>query len=278
MSNILVIGGTGKTGRRVVEKLKNHDVNVRVGARSATIPFDWENRDTWPAVLENIDKAYVTYSPDLAIPGALDKIEALVKLAKKQGLKKMILLSGKGEKEAQLCEQVLIHSGLDYTIVRASWFMQNFSESFFLDALQVGQVALPKPEAKVPYVNADDIAAVVVEALLDDKHNGQLYELTGSRLLTFEDVVNEINLATGREIQFTAIPHEEYIAMLKEFNVPAEYIWLIDYLFTNVLDAEGNNEISNDIEKVLGRKPIDFSDFVKETAKTGVWDGVEVNK
>ncbi|MGY6647956.1 NmrA family NAD(P)-binding protein [Wenyingzhuangia sp. IMCC45574] len=278
MSNILVIGGTGKTGRRVVEKLKNHDVNVRVGARSATIPFDWENRDTWPAVLENIDKAYVTYSPDLAIPGALDKIEALVKLAKKQGLKKMILLSGKGEKEAQLCEQVLIHSGLDYTIVRASWFMQNFSESFFLDALQVGQVALPKPEAKVPYVNADDIAAVVVEALLDDKHNGQLYELTGSRLLTFEDVVNEINLTTGREIQFTAIPHEEYIAMLKEFNVPAEYIWLIDYLFTNVLDAEGNNEISNDIENVLGRKPIDFSDFVKETAKTGVWDGVEVNK
>ena len=187
-SNILVIGGTGKTGRRVVEKLQKLEQNVRVGSRNAQPAFDWQNQSTWSAALEGIDKVYITFQPDLAVPGALEAIEALVKEAKKQEVKKLVLLSGKGEKEAQLCEQVVIHSGLDYTIVRASWFMQNFSESFFLDPILAGHVALPKPEAKVPYVSTDVIADVAVAALLDDAHNGNIYELTGPETLTFEEM------------------------------------------------------------------------------------------
>ena len=271
-SNILVIGGTGKTGRRVVEKLQKLEQNVRVGSRNAQPAFDWQNQSTWSAALEGIDKVYITFQPDLAVPGALEAIEALVKEAKKQEVKKLVLLSGKGEKEAQLCEQVVIHSGLDYTIVRASWFMQNFSESFFLDPILAGHVALPKPEAKVPYVSTDDIADVAVAALLDDAHNGNIYELTGPETLTFEEIVSEIAKASGRQIQFTPITQSAYIKMLEEFGVPADYIWLINYLFSEVLDAEGNNIISNDIEKVLKRKPISFREYVQETVRTGVWN------
>ena len=133
MENILVIGGTGKTGRRVVEQLKNKGIEPRIGSRNASPSFDWDNKDTWIEILSGIEKMYVTYYPDLAVPGAKEAIESLTYLAKELGVKKMVLLSGKGETEAEACEKIAMNSGMDYTIVRASWFNQNWSESFFLD-------------------------------------------------------------------------------------------------------------------------------------------------
>jgi len=271
-NNILVIGGTGKTGRKVAERLTKLDQIVRIGSRSGSPAFNWEDSSTWSAALKGMDKIYITFQPDLAVPGALEAIEGLTKEAKKSGIKKLVLLSGKGEREAELCEQVVINSGIDYTIVRASWFNQNFSESFFLDPIMSGHVALPQANAKVPYVDTDDIADVVVAALLNEQHNGQLYELTGPRLLTFEEVISEISIATGRDIVFTPISLSAYTKMLEQFGVPADYVWLINYLFTEVLDNEQNSEITNDIEKVLGRKPKDFSEYVREVAAAGVWN------
>ncbi len=270
--NILVIGGTGKTGRRIVNLLEELGQNVRVGSRAGRPSFDWHRPEEWPKALKGIDKVYITYQPDLAVPGALDAIEQLIKEAKNAAITKLVLLSGKGEREAERCEQVVIHSGLDYTIVRASWFNQNFSESFFLDPIIAGFVALPQADAKVPYVDTGDIAEVAVEALLYNEHNGKIYELTGQRLLTFKEVINEISNATGRDIAFTPIALPAYTEMLKQHGVPSDYIWLIDYLFTEVLGDPRISEISDDIEKVLKRKPKDFSGFVNETAATGIWN------
>ena len=271
-NKILVIGGTGKTGRRVVEKLEQQNQQVRVGSRSNEPAFDWNDPATYAKALEGMDKAYIVYAPDLAVPGAKEAIQALADAAKLEGLKKVVLLSGKGETEAELCEKIIMQSGLDYTIVRASWFMQNFSESFFLDPILAGHVALPKADAKVPYVHADDIAAVVVESLLNEEHNGHIYELTGSRTLTFPEAIDAIAKASGRNIEFSSTSLEQYVEMLKQHGVPDDYIWLIDYLFSNVLAAPGNNVVTDDIEKVLGRKPIDFDEYTNETVKTGVWN------
>lgn len=271
-SNILVIGGTGKTGRKVVKKLNKLGQNVRVGSRSANPAFDWDNSETWSESMQGMDKVYITFQPDLAVPGALEAIEELTKKAKRCGVKKLVLLSGKGEREAELCEQVVIHSGIDYTIVRASWFNQNFSESFFLEPILEGFVALPRAEAKVPYVDTDDIADVVVEALLHDKHNGEIYQLTGPRLLTFREAIQEISEATGKSISFTPITLPAYTKAMKQQGVPADFVWLIEYLFSEVLGNPSNSEITNDIEEVLGRKAIDFTGYVKETVKTGVWN------
>lgn len=270
--HFLIIGGTGKTGRKVAESLTRLNQKVRIGSRNAEIPFDWQNTETWLAAFEGIDKIYITFQPDLAVPGALDAIETLVKQARVSGVKKLVLLSGKGEKEAELCEQVVIHSGLAHTIVRASWFNQNFSESFFLDPIIAGHVALPQAETKVPYVDTGDIADVAVETLLHNEHNGKVYELTGSRLLTFQDAVTEIAKATGRDIAFTPIALTAYTEILEQHGVPPDYIWLIDYLFSEVLGDPRISEISDDIEKVLKRKPKDFLDYVNETAATGVWN------
>jgi len=273
-NNILIIGGTGKTGRKVVERLLQLNYDPRVGSRNAAIPFEWQDSQNWAAVLEGIDSIYVTFQPDLAVPGALEAIEKLTKLAKREGVRKVVLLTGKGEREAELCEQVVIRSGLEHTIVRASWFNQNFSESYFLDPILAGHVALPQAEAQVPYVDTDDIADVVVEVLLNDKHNGKIYELTGPRTLTFVEVIQEISKATDRNIQFSPISINAYTKILKDEGVPSEDIWLIDYLFSEVLNAKGNDEISNDIETILGRKPKEFAAYVEETAKTGVWNEV----
>ncbi|PWL38880.1 NmrA family transcriptional regulator [Flagellimonas aquimarina] len=276
-SNILVIGGTGKTGRKVANRLIEAGHNVRIGSRSANPAFDWENSETWSDSLQGMDKVYITFQPDLAVPGALEKIEELVKQAKYNDIKKLVLLSGKGEREAELCEQVVIHSGIDHTIVRASWFNQNFSESFFLEPILNGFVALPQAEAKVPYVDTDDIADVAVEALLNDEHNGKIYQLTGPTLYTFKEVVQEISNATGRDIAFTPIALPAYKKVMEQQGVPADVIWLIDYLFSEVLGNPKNSEVTNDIEKVLGRKPKDFQQYVQETISTGIWNAKTEN-
>ncbi len=270
-SKILVLGGKGKTGSRVVERLTKLGYEPRIGSRSENPSFDWNTPETWEAVVDGMDLIYITFQPDLAVPGALEAIETFTKLAKRKNVKKLVLLSGKGEREAELCEQVVIHSGIDYIIVRASWFNQNFSESFFLDPILEGTLALPKNEALVPYVDANDIADVVVKALLDNIHNGEIYELTGPRVLTFKQVAQEISKATQRDIKFDSITLDQYTAVMKEQQVPDDFIWLINYLFTEVL-IEQNSVVTNDIEKVLGRPPIDFSEYAKEMAATGIWN------
>mgnify|MGYP000256182109 CR=1 FL=1 len=273
---ILVIGGTGKTGRKIVDSLTRKGHDVRVGSRKGDPAFDWEDATTWERAFDGVQKAYITFQPDLAVPGALAAIEELVKTAKKAKVEKLVLLSGKGEREAELCEQTIINSGLQYTIVRASWFNQNFSESFFLDPILSGHVALPQATVGIPFVDTDDIADVAVEALLDNKHNGQIYQLTGPSLLTFKQAVAEISKASGRNISFTPITISAYTGMMEAQGVPKDFVWLVGYLFTEVLGGAFISEITNDIELVLGRKPKDFATYAKETAATGVWAGEHI--
>ena len=268
---ILVLGATGKTGRKVVEDLEQRGYPVRKGSRSENPSFDWHNPENWPELLQGIHSIYVTYQPDLAVPGASDAIRHLMDVASKKNVKKVVILSGKGEVEAQKCEQIVANSGLDYTLVRASWFMQNFSESFLLDPIIAGEIALPQANAKVPYVHTSDIAEVVVQSLVDDSHNGKTYELTGPQAMTFSEVIAKIATATGRDLQFIPISLEEYAQGMKAAGIPDDYAWLINYLFREVLGSKGSDLISTDIEKVLGKDPRSFEQYIEETLMQGVW-------
>ena len=271
-TNYLVIGGTGKTGRKVVENLSAQGMNVRSASRSSTPPFEWEDPSNWDKVLEGIDRVYILFYPDLAVPGAYEAIQKLTEVANAAGVQKAVLLSGKGEKEAERCEDLIATSGLDYTLVRASWFNQNFSESFFVEPVLSGEVALPMPDANIPFVDTDDIADVVTAALTGDQHNGHTYEVTGPRKLRFAEAIEEISKATGRKISYRPVTLEEYTESMKLAGLPADYIWLFEYLFREVLGNPNNQVISNDVERVLGRKAKDFSEYAAETAETGVWD------
>jgi uncharacterized protein YbjT (DUF2867 family) len=268
---VLVIGGTGKTGRRVAERLTELGVPVRIGSRNATPAFDWEKPETWTTALEGISAAYITYYPDLAVPGAAEAVGDLARLAVRKGVKHLVLLSGRGEPEAQRAEQMLQASGADWTIVRASWFMQNFSESMLLGPILAGEMALPVKSVGEPFIHADDIADVVTAALTDDRHIGQLYEVTGPRMLTFAEAAGEIATATGRAIDYVTITPEEFVQGLEQEQVPADIAALVNELFTVVLDGR-NEYVTDGIQKALGRKPRDFADYARETAATGIWE------
>jgi uncharacterized protein YbjT (DUF2867 family) len=267
----LILGGTGKTGRRIAERLTARGRAVRIGSRSGEPPFDWDNRATWAAALTGVDAVYVSYYPDVAVPGAPDVIRAFADLAVSKGIRRLVLLSGRGEAEAQRAEELLKASGADWTILRCSWFCQNFSESFLLDPVLGGEVALPVGTVPEPFIDADDIADVAVAALTEDGHIGQLYELTGPRMLTFAEAVAEIARASGREVRFVPITVEEYAAVMKELQVPADVIGLVTYLFTEVLDGR-NAHLNDGVRRALGREPRDFAVYARDAAATGVWN------
>lgn len=266
----LVLGGTGKTGSRIVQQLTNRGLAVRAGSRSAEIPFDWLDQSTWIPVLQDIKAVYIAYQPDLAVPGAVEAIRDFTRIAVNYGVQQLVLLSGRGEPEAQECEQVVMQSGVDWTILRSSWFCQNFSEGYLLEPIQAGYVALPVADIGEPFIDIDDIADVAVAALTQSGHTGKIYELTGPRLLTFAQAIDEIARATGRSIHYEQVPIEVYNAMLAEYGVPQEAIALTTYLFTEVMDGR-NSLLASGIEQALGRKPTDFSAFVQKAIALGMW-------
>ncbi|WP_030172155.1 NAD(P)H-binding protein [Spirillospora albida] len=268
---ILVLGGTGKTGRRVVERLEALDLPVRMGLRSADPAFDWEDESTYAPVLEGVRSVYLSYSPDLAAPGAPAAIRAFTAAAAGAGVRRVVLLSGRGEDEAVACERIVRDSGMEWTVLRAAWFAQNFSEDYLLDPVRAGEVALPADGVAEPFVDADDIADVAVAALTRDGHTGETYEVTGPRALTFAEAVAEIAGAAGRDIAYVPVPAEGYAAALKEHGLPGDVIDLLMYLFTTILDGR-NSEPGDGVRRALGRPPKDFASYVREVAASGIWN------
>ncbi|CCQ75413.1 SDR family oxidoreductase [Magnetospira sp. QH-2] len=270
---VLVLGGNGKTGRRVMDRLRARGREVLGVSRSTTPAFDWNDPASWPDLLEGVSAVYMTYQPDLAVPGALDAVRGFTDLALKAGVRRLVLLSGRGEEEAQRAERMLQDSDADWTIVRAAWFNQNFSENFLMDGVLAGKIALPAGRVQEPFVDVDDIAEVVVEALCDDRHIGQLYEVTGPRLMTFAEVVAEIGTACGREVSYEHMAPDDYAALLRQHQLPADFANLILYLVTTVLDGR-NAYLADGVQRALGRPPKDFSDYAREVAAQGAWSVV----
>jgi uncharacterized protein YbjT (DUF2867 family) len=266
----LVLGATGTTGRRVADRLAARGVATRLGSRSGEPPFDWADETTWPAVLHDVTAAYLVFYPDLVAPGALDSVRRFAGAAVAGGVRRLVLLSGRGEELAQLAEQAVLASGVDATIVRCAFFAQN-SEKGFEEFIRAGTVALPAPEVGEPFVDADDIADVVVAALTEDGHAGELYELTGPRLLTFEESVAEIAKATGRDIGYQRVAAAEFIAGLVEQGIPEEEAAVFAEIFGTVLDGR-NAHLTDGVRRALGRPPRDFADYARDAAATGVWN------
>lgn len=268
---ILVIGSTGKTGQRVAARLAERSLPLRLGSRSGATPFDWADRSTWATALQGVRAAYVSFYPDLAVPGAPQTIQAFTDLAASLGVRRLVLLSGRGEPEAEQCEDIVRNSGLEWTVLRASWFAQNFSEGHFLEPILAGEVALPVADIGEPFIDVDDIADIAVAALTEDRHVGQLYELTGPRLWTFKQAISEIAEATGRKIDFIPVSNADYTSALEQAQLDRDTIKLINYLFSEVLDGR-NASVADGVNRALGRPPRDFSEYVRVTALSGVWN------
>ena len=264
----LVIGATGKTGRRIVERLQARSVPVKLASRATG--FEWHDRATWGPMLDGVDAAYISFYPDITVDGGADAVGALAQLAAERGVKRLVLLSGRGEEEAQRAEREMAKAGTEWTVVRCSWFAQNFSEAFMVDGVLAGEVAVPAGDVPEPFVDVEDIADVAVAALVEDGHHGEVYELTGPRALRFDEAVAEIAAATGRELRFTSVPVADFTAGMLAADVPQDEAELVAWLFTEILD--GRNAVPQDgVHRALGRAPRDFGEYARRTAASGVW-------
>lgn len=270
-SPILVIGANGKTGRRVAQRLRAAEIPVKAASRSSETAFDWQDSSTWRPALEGARAAYITFYPDLAFPGAADTIEAFARLAVDSKVKRLVILSGRGEAGAREAEMRIENSGAEWTIVRCSVFNQNFSESFE-ESIRHGHLTMPAAaDTKEPFVDAEDIADVVFAALTDDRHIGRLYELTGPRLITMAQATEEIAKAIGRPVQYHTASVNEYAKELSEHGFPVDEAQPIAQLISEVLDGR-NAYLTDGVESALARSPRDFSDYARKAAESGAWN------
>lgn len=265
----LVIGATGKTGRRVVERLEAAQWPVRAASRTGAFRFDWNDRATWEPALTGVEAAYITYAPDLAFPGAAETVGDFADLAVTLGVRRLVLLSGRGEDGARQAELRIEDSGADWTLVRCAFFNQNFSE-VFVEPVRHGVLAMPGGETAEPFLDAEDIADVVFAALTDDRHVGRLYELTGPRLLTLGEAAAELGTAIGRKVRYIPVTVEEYATELSREGMPEEMARPLAGLIAEVLDGR-NAYVTDGVQEALGRPPRDFADYARETAAAGAW-------
>ncbi|SBS34772.1 NAD(P)H azoreductase [Marinomonas aquimarina] len=265
-----VIGANGKTGRRVCELLTEQGKSVRALTRASMPNFDWHAPSTWADALSEIDVLYITYYPDLALAKAASDVAQLLKVAKRAGVQHLVLLSGRGEPGAQQAEQLVMNSGLTWNIVRASWFMQNFSESFMVDGIVSRTLLLPQAQALEPFIDADDIAEVVAKVMTTASLNNQLFEVTGPELLSFQQCVEHISDAIDAPVTYAPVSVADYLAAAAQQGVPDDLITLLQHLFTEVLDGR-NASTTHTVEQLLGRPALTFNEYVKKTAYTGVW-------
>ncbi|MFZ9036494.1 MAG: SDR family oxidoreductase [Gammaproteobacteria bacterium] len=270
-SPILIIGKNGKTGLRVEQRLQALGYATRGVSRSTTPAFDWEDQGTWRAAMAGTRSAYVTFHPDLAIPTAEQTIRDFVALAAELGLQHLVLLSGRGEDGARRAELALEAGGLDWNIVRASWFMQNFSESFMIEGILNGELMLPAGDIVEPFIDIDDIAEVAVAALNRPELRNRVFEVSGPRAMSFAECVTAISEATGYPVKYTQVPIEDFIDGLRVQGAPELLLWLMRELFTVVFDGR-NSSPTGGVEEALGRPATDFGEYLRKVMTTGAWD------
>jgi len=268
----LVTAATGKTGRRVADRLRARGLPVRAASRGATPSFDWDDRATWAAALDGVRAVYLAYAPDLAVPGAAETVGAFARRAAAAGVERIVLLSGRGEPAAQEAEAAVRAAGVDLTVERAAWFMQNLSEGPFREPLLAGEIALPVGDVPEPFVDAGDIADVAVAALTEPGHAGRVYEVTGPRALTWAETVATVADAAARDVAFVPVPLEAFLDGLRAEGLPDDAVGLLAFLFGELFDGR-NAAVGDGVRQALGRAPRALEEWAREQAAAGAWGG-----
>ncbi|MFC9558752.1 NmrA family NAD(P)-binding protein [Agromyces sp. NPDC056965] len=265
-TNFAVIGATGKTGRRVADLLEAEGRAVRRLARGTNPAFDWERPEHWAAALQGVDRLYAAYVPDLAAPGSEAAITRFAEVADEAGVQRIVLLSGRGEDGARRCEDILLASNVPATIVRASWFAQNFTEGMLADAASTGVLALPAGDVREPFIDVDDVAAVAVEALTGMGHEGRVHEVTGPESLTFAEVATILSETTGHEIVYVPMTFDDFHAAVAAAEGEAVATMLTE-LCRETFD--GRNVLPTDgVAAALGRSPRGVRSVLEDAAAT----------
>ena len=258
----VILGGNGKTGSRVARRLRDQGHQALLASRSTPIPFDWDAEQTWPGVFDGADSLYLTYYPELAMPGAADRVDRVSRLAARSGVQRIVLLAGRGEPQVRAAEDAVRASGADFTILECAFFCQNFSEGALAPVHDT--VVFPAGDVREPFIDCDDIADVAVLALTEAGHSGKTYELTGPRALTFAEATEILARATSRTLRYQQLSYEAYAALLRE-QLPEASVRFFTELLTHVLDGH-NAHPTTDVAALLGRPARSFEAFARDSA------------
>lgn len=264
---ILVLGGTGKTGRHVVDALTRRGVPVRAVSRSTSPRFDWHDRDTWRDALSGVGAVYLVEPDDGPVP-----LGDFSVLAVELGVVRQVLLSARSRDEIHVAqkgasEAAVRASGAEWTMLRPAWFNQNFTElPDFTEALATGELRLPTGDGREPFIDARDIGEVAAEVLTVPGHEGRTYELTGPKSLTFAEAVGAFAKATGRDLRFRPVTEQEYEAELRDAGLPEVVVELMASLFRVIREGRAEGE-TDDVRTVLGREPYSFEAWAEESAR-----------
>jgi uncharacterized protein YbjT (DUF2867 family) len=278
MKSILVLGGTGKTGRRIARLLQATGQPVRTASRTAgDIPFDLDDPTTWAPALDGASAAYVVEPNLQTSTEGQARIPRFVTEAIAAGVRRLVLLSAHDVGQAddnhplKAAEQAVRGSGVDWTLLRPGWFSQNFSEAFWLPGILDGALSLPTGDGRTAFVDAEDIAEVAASALTEDRHSGQIYQLTGPRAISFGEAADLIGKATGRTLRHADVDPEIFVERQIAYGVPPDVARLLTDLLIAIRDGRGA-ALSDGVERALGRPPRPFEDYVAETAAAGHWN------
>lgn len=275
---ILVTGANGTTGseitgqlvaggrpvRALLRRRENGAKLPRAGLEIATGSF--EDIPSLDAAMKGVEAVFLI---SFEHPEQLALQANVIEAARRAGVRMVARLSassadpkspdplirnhGKGDEQ-------LAQSGLGHVLIRPQWFDQNF-----LTYCPGGVIRLPAGEARLPFVDVRDIAAVAVKALTEPGHNGRAYVLTGPEALSHAEVAAILSAATGRHFVYEDVAPETYRRQLIDEGASAYYADLILNLFAR-MRQRGTAEIHDDIRKVLGRPAISFRQFARDYA------------
>lgn len=269
---ILVTTPTGKVGAEVAKQLVARGADLRLGAHSPdkvrkafpaveAVRLDYADEASVRAAVAGVEAIY------LASPGdsPAEPEQRLLDLARAAGVRRAVKLSAhgveNGDSPLRQVEKHLEASGLEWTILRPNWFMQNFSTSQ-ADAIRAGTLAEPAGDGRSAFIDTRDIAAVAVSALTGSGHAGKAYALSGPESLDRNAVAAQLSKAIGREVRYLPVTDEQFRAAVKGFLSPS-YTELLSLLYGGTRQG-WFDAVTDTVEKLLGRPPISFGRFAED--------------
>ena len=277
---IFVTGAAGTTGSELVRLLSNHDVHVRAGVHTPSKAPDWDDdvevvaidfddRDSLAEAFEGCSKLYLV-TPFIPEPTPL--VENAVWAAQQAGVEHIVRLSAIGADDPKMlastwhhdADAVLETSGLDYTFIRPTFFMQNLLGQ--ADAVVEGAF-YSSVDADVPvsYLDARDIARVAATVLTEDGHAGQAYELTGPTAMTYAEVAATLSDVLGHDVQYVQLSDADQRDAFSGMGMPDALVDAFLELF-GWADSGDAAEIRTSVEDVTGTPARSFETFVRDHA------------
>ncbi|KAG9234145.1 fungal-specific transcription factor domain-containing protein [Amylocarpus encephaloides] len=282
---ILLLGGTGKVSSRIAPLLSKANYATIQASRSSKavspcpncsgVKFDWFDESTYgiPFSGSKILAIFIVAPPVLE---GLPLVQKFVGVARKSGVNRFVLLSasiiGVGDGPAMSQVSGYIEGlGVEYAILRPTWFMENFSEQQHLPTIcGASQIITATGDGKLPFVSANDIAAVAFHALTNGKPHNTDHLILGPELFTYDEAASLISRHLGRHITHIKISEQDLANGMKSAGMPVDYADMLAQLDTFI--KEGKEERMNDcVERITGRKPRKLEEFVQEAVEGGVW-------